>query len=176
MKRNPQNPTVVHLISHNHWDREWIFQAEYVNQWLPSFFEHLFEMLQTQPDYLFVLDGQTCIIEDYLNQLSEEEAAEKAQKIKEYAQAGRLMVGSAYIQQDWGLVSGEALVRNFLTGIRMANELGGVMRVGWLLDNFGQIAQAPQICCGFDIDGVFVWRGPELPPESIRTEFQWQAP
>ncbi|MEZ4646574.1 MAG: glycoside hydrolase family 38 C-terminal domain-containing protein, partial [Chloroflexota bacterium] len=70
----------------------------------------------------------------------------------------------------------EALVRNLLIGGKMARRYGDVMKAGWLLDNFGQIAQAPQICKGFGIEGVFVWRGVEMPPESVKTEFWWEAP
>jgi len=122
------------------------------------------------------LDGQMLMIEDYLNQLPEEEANERRRWLKKYVQAGRLMVGPAYMQPDWGLVSGEALVRNLLIGHKMAEELGGAMKVGWMLDNFGQIAQAPQIYQGFDIDGVFVWRGVAMDPEELTSEFWWEAP
>ncbi|RMD92805.1 MAG: hypothetical protein D6813_05230 [Calditrichaeota bacterium] len=171
------NPmTVIHLISHNHWDREWIFTARYVNTWLVPFFENLFKMLQSYSGYRFVLDGQTLMIEDYLNQLPESARKAQEEKIRKYVKSGRLLIGPAYLQPDWGLVSGEALVRNFLIGHRMARRLGGVMPVAWMLDNFGQIAQAPQICRGFEIEGAFVWRGPELPPQEIKTEFWWESP
>jgi mannosylglycerate hydrolase len=166
----------VHLISHNHWDREWIFTARYANRWLPTFFDNLFRRLEEQPEYRFVLDGQTLIIEDYLNQLSPDEAAARESQIRKYARRGQLLVGPAYLQPDWSLVSGESLVRNLLIGRRMAGRFGPVMAAGWLLDNFGQIAQAPQILRGFDIDGVFVWRGVEMPPEKLRTEFWWESP
>jgi mannosylglycerate hydrolase len=169
-------PTTIHLITHNHWDREWIFTAKYANRWLPTFFHNLLAKLEAEPDYRFVLDGQTLIIEDYLNQLSPNEAAARARDIRRYARRGQLQIGPAYLQPDWSLVSGEALVRNLLIGDKMARGYGPVMKAGWLLDNFGQIAQAPQIFRGFGIEGAFVWRGVEMPPEDLKTEFWWEAP
>jgi alpha-mannosidase len=55
---DPSSPFIIHLITHNPWDREWIFTVRYANRWLPTFFKNLFEMLETQPDYRFVLDGK----------------------------------------------------------------------------------------------------------------------
>lgn len=168
----------AHIISHNHWDREWIFTAKYANRWLPPFFENLFKRLEEYPEYRFVLDGQTLMIEDYLEQLSRDEASAAKRAIRKYAGEGRLLVGPAYLQPDWGLVSGEALVRNLLIGGKMAKQYGSgnVMKVGWMLDNFGQIAQAPQIYRGFGIEGAFVWRGVELPPDDLKSEFWWESP
>ncbi|NUM48049.1 MAG: hypothetical protein HUU38_25365 [Anaerolineales bacterium] len=171
-----QPPFTIHLITHNHWDREWIFTARYANRWLPTFFNNLFEMLESQPDYRFVLDGQTRIIEDYLDQLPLDEAAARARDIRKYARRGQLMLGPAYLQPDWTLVSGEALVRNLLIGDKTARKYGPVMKVAWLLDNFGQVAQAPQILKGFGIEGVFVWRGVDMPDDQLKSEFWWEAP
>jgi mannosylglycerate hydrolase len=169
-------PTTIHLITHNHWDREWIFTAKYANRWLPTFFNNLLTKLADDPDYRFVLDGQTVIIEDYLAQLPPNEAAARARDIRRFARNGQLLIGPAYLQPDWSLVSGESLVRNLLIGDRMARAYGPVMKAGWLLDNFGQIAQAPQIFSGFGIKGAFVWRGIEMPPDELKTEFWWEAP
>ncbi|HKJ68386.1 MAG TPA: glycoside hydrolase family 38 C-terminal domain-containing protein [bacterium] len=166
----------AHIVSHNHWDREWIFRAHYVNQLIPSFMENLVRMMDRYPSYKFVLDGQTLILEDYFDQLPPVEAREIRKKLRGFVEEGRLLIGPAYLQPDWGLVSGEALVRNLLIGMRMAEDLGGAMKVGWMLDNFGQIAQAPQILRGFGIDGAFVWRGVDMPPDDLRTEFWWESP
>ncbi len=168
--------TNIHIISHNHWDREWIFTAKYTNKWLLQFFNNLFEKMEGEPDYKFVLDGQTLMIDDYFDLLSDEDAITAKKRLSKFASEGRLQIGPAYLQPDWGLVSGESLVRNFLIGCRQAAKLGGIMKAGWLLDNFGQIAQAPQIFKGFGIEGCFVWRGVELDNENPLTEFWWEAP
>lgn len=166
----------VHLISHNHWDREWIFTARYTNRWLLPFFDNLLQTLEDQPAYRFVLDGQTAIIEDYLEQLSPEEIERRERQLSKFVKQGRLLVGPAYLQPDWTLVSGESLVRNLMIGHRIAERFGGVMKAGWMLDNFGQIAQAPQIYRGFGIDGVFVWRGVAMDDTALKSEFHWQSP
>ncbi|MDY7028986.1 MAG: glycoside hydrolase family 38 C-terminal domain-containing protein, partial [Spirochaetota bacterium] len=64
-------------------------------------------------------------------------------------------------------------VRNLLLGTREAEKLGARLSVGWLMDNFGQISQAVQIHKGFGLKGIFVWRGVNLPPDKVRTEFRW---
>ena len=59
----------IHIISHTHWDREWYLSSRYVNRWIPIFFENLFQMLEKEPEYRFVLDGQTAIIDDCCEEL-----------------------------------------------------------------------------------------------------------
>ncbi|MEJ2051392.1 MAG: hypothetical protein P8Y60_16420 [Calditrichota bacterium] len=161
MAEKDQRPQFIsaHIISHNHWDREWIFTAKYVNRLIPEFMENLIRMMEEYPEYKFTLDGQTLMIEDYFEQLTALEAREIKKKLTGFVREDRLMVGPAYLQPDWGLVGGESLVRNLMIGLKTAEELGGAMKVGWMLDNFGQIAQAPQIYKGFGIDSAFVWRG-----------------
>lgn len=168
----------AHIISHTHWDREWYLSSRYVNVWLVPFFQSLFDMLEKEPGYRFVLDGQTCLIEDWCEQLALQgkDPAPQRLRLAQYVRQRRLLVGPYYIQLDWQLAGEEALVRNLLIGHELARELGAVMPVGWLVDNFGQISQAPQIHRQFDLDGVFLWRGVELPPDSIRSEFTWASP
>ena len=166
----------AHIISHTHWDREWFLNSKYTNEWLIPFFDSLFNYLDKYPEYCFVLDGQTLMIEDYLEQLSDEERNESENKLKKYIGQSRLLVGPYYLQPDWNLVSGESLICNMMIGHQTAKRFGRVMKAGWLLDNFGQISQAPQIHRGFDIDGVYLWRGVEVNPDDIHTEYCWKSP
>jgi mannosylglycerate hydrolase len=136
----------------------------------------LFKLLTKYQGYYFVLDGQTLIIEDYLGQLSQRKKIKAEKKLEKYISQSRLLVGPYYLQPDWRLVSGESLLRNIIIGHQMAQKLGRVMKAGWLLDNFGQISQAPQIHKGFDINGVYLWRGIEADPEHIQSEYLWKSP
>jgi hypothetical protein len=34
----------IHIISHNHWDLEWIFTARYTKKWLIPFFKLFFRL------------------------------------------------------------------------------------------------------------------------------------
>ncbi|SHE32699.1 mannosylglycerate hydrolase [Marinitoga hydrogenitolerans DSM 16785] len=168
----------AHIISHTHWDREWFLNSEYTNEWLIPFLDSLFALLEKEKTYRFILDGQTLIIEDYLQQLAEKnmDVTSYKEKLKKYVQQKRLFIGPYYLQPDWQLTSGEALVRNLLIGHQISEEYGNVMKVGWLLDNFGQISQAVQIHKKFDIKGLFLWRGIEMEPTDINSEFLWESP
>ena len=146
----------IHIISHTHWDREWYLSSQYVNRWIPIFFENLFRMLEKEPDYRFVLDGQTSMIDDCCAQLQIEGKQGIdvfMDTLKKYVQEGRIIVGPYYLQPDWQLISEEALIRNMLYGKEISEALGGGSQTGWLLDNFGQISQTSQIHEQFGMKG-----------------------
>lgn len=169
----------IHIISHTHWDREWYLSSQYVNRWIPIFFENLFRMLEKEPDYRFVLDGQTSMIDDCCAQLQIEGKQGIdvfMDTLRKYVQEGRIIVGPYYLQPDWQLISEEALIRNMLYGKEISEVLGGGSQTGWLLDNFGQISQTSQIHEQFGMKGIVVWRGVEFSPEKIRSEFCWESP
>ena len=55
------------LVLHTHWDREWRYPLWENRMYLCNMVDELLHILDTQPDYRsFVMDGQTVIIEDYL--------------------------------------------------------------------------------------------------------------
>lgn len=168
----------VHIISHTHWDREWFLNSPFTNEWLLGFFDSLFTMLEKEPEYRFILDGQTLMIEDYLDELEKQgrNKQEYIEKIERYAKEKRLLPGPYYLQPDWQLVSGESLIRNLLIGTSIALQFGACMRAGWLLDNFGQISQTVQIHKSFGLKGLFVWRGVEMDPKDVKLEFLWESP
>lgn len=168
----------VHIISHTHWDREWYLNSKFVNRWIPIFFDALFEMMEKEPEYRFVLDGQTSILDDCYGELERngQDVDAFQETLKMYVEEGRIILGPYYLQPDWQLISGEALVRNMLYGKQMSEEMGGGTTTGWLLDNFGQISQAPQIHKQFGMNGIVVWRGVEFEPEQLNSEFEWQSP
>jgi len=57
----------VHMVSHTHWDREWYLTFQEFRFLLVKLMDRLISLLETNPDYkYFVLDGQTIILEDYL--------------------------------------------------------------------------------------------------------------
>src|SRR5712692_6030368 len=59
-------------------------------------------------------------------------------------------------------------------GLQRAAEFGEPMRVGYVPDCFGHIAQLPQIFRGFGIDNAVFWRG--VGAEAQKSEFYWAAP
>lgn len=165
----------VRILSHTHWDREWYLPSRYTREWLTPFFESLLERLEEHSQFRFMLDGQTILLEDYL-EVGGPRAQSLVSGLRKYIENGQLLAGPYYLQPDWNLAGGEVLIRNLLIGTRDARKLGACMSCGWLPDNFGQAAQTVQIHREFGLSGLFVWRGIELSPEQIRTELIWESP
>ncbi|MBA3297628.1 MAG: hypothetical protein H0U19_11915 [Acidobacteria bacterium] len=158
----------VHLISHTHWDREWYLTREQFRLRLVDLVDRVLEMLRDDSGYAyFHLDGQTIVLEDYL-----ELHPEKADELRGLIRAGRLLVGPWYVMPDEFLVSGESLVRNLALGHRMARAFGGSMPVGYLPDLFGHVGQMPQILRQFGLDNAILWRGFGGP----QAEYWWESP
>ena len=132
--------------------------------------DRLLHLLETAPDYKhFMLDGQSIILEDYL-----EIRPDRRQDIARQVQSGRLLVGPWYVSPDTYLASGESIIRNLQIGIAIARQFGRPMMVGYLPDSFGHIAHLPAILAGFGISAAVIWRGVggSLPA----SEFFWRAP
>lgn len=160
------------LVSHTHWDREWYLTFQEYRMRLLKVMDKLLRVLEEVPEFKsFTLDGQTAVLEDFL-----EVAPEKASLIRRYVSEGRLLIGPWFTQPDESLASPEALVRNLLIGHRMAAMYGSVMKVGYLPDTFGHVPQLPQILHGFDIDNFVFMRGMGDEAEELGIEFLWEAP
>lgn len=164
--------TAVFIVPHTHWDREWYLTFEEYRFFLVECLDRVFQLLEEMPHFVFTLDGQVIPVLDYL-----EVRPERRPLLEHYVREGRLKIGPWYVQPDEFLVSAEALIRNLLLGTSVAETFGDVMRVGYLPDSFGHIAQLPQILKGFGIDTVFLWRGADLACDAAGgSEFCWQAP
>jgi alpha-mannosidase len=166
----PGAPLTIHVVSHTHWDREWYLPFELFRVKLVRLIDRLLQILAADPAYAhFTLDGQTVVLEDYL-----EVRPERAADLRGYVEQGRLLVGPWYVLPDEFLVSGEALIRNFLRGGQIAAGFGGGMPVGYIPDPFGHISQMPQILRGFGMDWAVFWRG--FGSDARGVEFWWEGP
>ena len=135
--------TTVHIISHSHWDREWYLPFEKHRVKLIELMDNAMELFEKDERYPnFHLDGQTIVLDELYLDISPGEPR-RTEKI--CAQEGRFHVGPWYILQDEFLTSGEAAVRNLLTGMREAKEFGGLCPVGYFPDAFGNAGQMPQL-------------------------------
>ncbi|MTH53923.1 hypothetical protein GKZ89_10950 [Bacillus mangrovi] len=160
--------TEVHVLNHTHWDREWYESFEEFRYKLRNGMRYVDELLSSGRIESFFLDGQTIVLEDYQEIVSEEEYA----RFTAWIQKGKIEVGPWYLLADEFLVSGESIVKNLETGIKKAKELGSSWKIGYLPDTFGHASQMPQIFKGFGIDTALVWRG----AVSDRYETMWEAP
>ncbi|MBP8130429.1 MAG: alpha-mannosidase, partial [Candidatus Hydrogenedentes bacterium] len=127
-------PREMHVISNTHWDREWLFDFQETRMLLAEMFDKLLDILDARPDYkAFLMDGQVIPVEDYL-----EVRPENRERLVGHVRAGRLQIGPWYTDPECFCVGGESLVRNLLYGHRVANALGGVMKVGYTPFSYGQ--------------------------------------
>ena len=164
------DPLTVAVVPHTHWDREWYVPFQTFRLHLVRVLDVVLDLLERDPTYShFLLDGQTAMVDDYL-----EVRPEAEQRIAALAAAGRLALGPWHSQPDEFLVSGETLVRNLQRGLARSAELGGTMHVGYLPDSFGHAAQIPQLLRLAGIGHAVVFRG--VPDAVESTAFWWEAP
>src|SRR5919106_207240 len=161
--------TTVGIVPHTHWDREWYAPFQVFRARLVHLLDELLPLLERDLSYArFLLDGQTVVIDDYL-----EVRPEAAETLRRLAASGRLSVGPWMVLMDEFMVSGETIVRDLQLGQRRATELGGAMPVGYLPDMFGHIAQMPQLLRLAGFGHAVVWRG--VPSAITQTAFSWEA-
>jgi alpha-mannosidase len=156
------------VVPHTHWDREWYRPFQSFRLALVRLVDKVLDMLEADRRFVFTLDGQLQTVDDYLEVRPEAEP-----RIRALVEEGRLAVGPWQTLVDEFLVSGEAIVRNLERGLARGDELGGAMRIGYLPDMFGHVAQMPQILRLAGIEQAVVWRGV---PEAIdRHSFLWRG-
>ncbi len=159
---------MIYVICHTHWDREWFAPSSITNEWLKELFKRLFNLIEKNKEYTYVLDGQTLILEDLLN-----EAPEVEHKVRSYVKSGNLIIGPFYAQIDFRISPESAIVKNLQIGQQDMNRFGVNTRVSWMVDNFGFISQLPQLLRRYDIEGAFLWRGVSF--DKPVTEFFWKS-
>jgi alpha-mannosidase len=158
------------LVPHTHWDREWYQTFQQFRMRLVHVVDALLDILDGDGAFShFMLDGQTIVLDDYLEVQPQQE-----ERLRRYIRAGRIQVGPWYVQPDEFLVSSESLIRNLQIGLRRAADFGEPMRMGYVPDCFGHIAQLPQILRGFGMESAVFWRG--VGAEASKSEFFWTAP
>ena len=159
------------LVSHTHWDREWYRTYQAFRARLIDAVDRVLELLDDDPGWCFVLDGQTIVVEDYLAIRPDQE-----DRLATACRAGKLAIGPWYVQPDSLLPSGESHVRNLLEGRRVGKEFGPVSTVAYTPDSFGHPAQFPQIFSGFGLNGFVYWRGNGDELDSLPPVYHWAAP
>lgn len=173
----------VYILSHSHWDREWYLPYEEHHMRLVELMDDLLELFETDPDFhSFHLDGQTIILDDYLQVRPENET-----KVREAIAKGKLQIGPFYILQDDFLISSESNVRNMLIGHAECERFGQAVPLGYFPDTFGNMGQTPQLMKLANLDTAAFGRGVKpigfdnevLADESYTSQFSemhWQGP
>ncbi len=165
-------PIEAVLVAHTHWDREWYLPFQQFRARLVGVVDYVIELLERDERFTsFTLDGQSVVVEDYLEIRPENQA-----RLRALVRAGRLLIGPWYVLPDEFLTSEEAILRNLLLGQAIARQFGRSMDVGYVPDPFGHIGQLPQILRGFGIESAMFSRGMGDEGETLGAEFRWRAP
>lgn len=168
MKDSLDKKWKLHIVSHTHWDREWYMTFQQFRRRFVKMMDHLLEIFEGNPEFkCFTMDGQTIILNDYL-----EIRPEKRELIMTLVKEERIIIGPWFTQPNEFMVSGEAMIRNLILGYRECGKLGNVMKVCYLPDAFGHISQLPQVMAGFGIQDAVLWRGL---PRGSKSVFKWKG-
>lgn len=159
------------LVTHSHWDREWYRTFQAFRARLVDMIDTVIAHLSHDPDFRFLLDGQTIVLEDYL-----EIRPERRDELRSACESGRIAIGPWYVQPDSLLPSGEAHVRNLLEGRRVGRSFGPVSKTAYTPDSFGHPAQFPQLLRGFGLAPFVYWRGNGDEIDALPAEYLWQSP
>jgi alpha-mannosidase len=159
------------FVSHTHWDREWYRTYQAFRARLVDTVDRVLELIEADPDYRFHLDGQSVILEDYL-----EVRPGRRSDLVRAAQGGRMSLGPWYVQPDSLMPSGESHIRNLLEGRRVAQAVGPVSAIAYTPDSFGHPAQFPQLFDGFGLSAFVYARGSGLELQKLPSEYRWVAP
>ncbi|MBR2506495.1 MAG: hypothetical protein IKB70_06190 [Bacilli bacterium] len=167
------------VISHTHWDREWYLPFENFRLKLVHLIDRLLKILEKNKNYIFHLDAQCVVLEDYL-----ELRPYNKQILCDYIKSGNIIIGPWYLQSDLYYSGGEATIRNLNYGIEIANQYGKCSNIGYCADQFGIISQLPQILSNYGIDTFIFGRGYTLArkdengekyEEPHKCEFKWRG-
>ena len=165
MKRIP-----AYIVPTTHWDREWVMTLGQYRARLGDMLDKALELVEKKyPGYLFMLDGQSIVLSDYLDI-----RPENRERLTAALKEGTLVAGPWYVLADQELESYEATVRNLHYGCELVEQLGGKpMMEGYVPDSFGCMAALPQILNEFGIESA---NFSHSNPGFEKTECRWYAP
>lgn len=168
------------LYPHTHWDREWYWSFDAYQAQLVHVVQDIINKLESGQLPVFMLDGQTSLVDDALALRPELGA-----RVKALVKSGKMTIGPWFVLADQMLVSGESLIRNLARGLKSSIAYGVSLpdeqtisetMIGYNPDTFGHSADLPQILRLFGIDKAVVWRGvPDL-GSGDQAIFDWQSP
>lgn len=136
----------VWCVGHTHIDVAWLWTLAVTEDKTVRSFSTVLELMKRYPEYKFMSS------QPQLYKYVKENAPEAYEEIKQRVAEGRWEVeGGMFVEADCNLASGEALVRQFIHGLRFfKEEFNKDNKILWLPDVFGYSAALPQIIkkCG----------------------------
>jgi mannosylglycerate hydrolase len=83
----------AHYISGTHWDREWYRPFQEFRVLLVRLIDELLDLMEENEEFrYFQLDGQTCVLEDYI-----EIRPENRDRLARLIREGRILIGPCFI-------------------------------------------------------------------------------
>ncbi|MBD3354093.1 MAG: hypothetical protein GF364_21605 [Candidatus Lokiarchaeota archaeon] len=166
---------INHIISHTHWDREWYLPFQNFRFRLVKTIDRCIEIFNKEIGFKhFNLDGQTIVLEDYL-----EIKPENKKILTQYIKEGKIGIGPWYLQCSPWLQTGEGIIRNLLYGYKMCERFQTKpVNLGYIPDQFIMPPMLPQIFKGFNIENTAFTRtmNDQYEKDKITTEFYWESP
>jgi alpha-mannosidase len=139
---NPAIPRpVVHAMGHAHIDVAWLWPLRVTRGKAARTFSTALALMEQFPAYTFTQS------QPHLYKMVSQDDPALFKRVKARIAEGRWnATGGTWVEMDTNIPSGEALVRQFLYGMRFfERELGARPEVLWLPDVFGYSAALPQI-------------------------------
>ncbi|SFH55231.1 glycoside hydrolase family 38 C-terminal domain-containing protein [Pisciglobus halotolerans] len=161
----------AYLVQHTHWDREWYFTTEDAKVLSDQVFTEALTELEKNKNVNFYLDGQTSIVDEYV-----ELNPEMLPLIKKLNKEKRLFIGPWFTQTDALLVDAESIFRNLIIGINdTIDKYEKPSMLGYLPDTFGFNAQMPTLLVHAGIDNILFWRGTDFEKLVQSPYFKWNG-
>ncbi len=162
----------TYVVGHTHIDVAWLWRLKHTREKAQRSFTTVLRFMEQYDEYVFL---QT---QPQLYKYIKEDCPELYEKIKERVAEGRWEAdGGMWVEADCNLSSGEALVRQFLHGIRFfKQEFGKKCEYLWLPDVFGYSWALPQILKQCELNTFMTtkisWNQYNTIPHDL---FQWKG-
>jgi len=156
----------ITLVGHAHIDMNWLWDTAETKKVTHDTFRQVLDFMEEFPQFTFSQSQASTY--RYIEELDPAMFARIRQRVRE----GRWeLLGGMVDESDTNLSGGEALARSFLMGQRyFLSRFEKMAKVGWLPDDFGHIAQLPQL---LQLAGMSAFYGhrcmPQLGP------FRWEG-
>ncbi|MEM0282506.1 MAG: hypothetical protein QXF00_05370, partial [Desulfurococcaceae archaeon] len=113
-----KNKYMVFLASYAHIDSEWLWSIDETRSICISTIEKVLKLMKKYPQLKFIQSSLICI--DLLKGIKQE----IIQDVRKAVDEGRWDASGTYVEFDANMSSGESILRQFLYGAKLANEIG----------------------------------------------------
>ncbi|MEM4490233.1 MAG: glycoside hydrolase family 38 C-terminal domain-containing protein [Desulfurococcaceae archaeon] len=134
-----KNKYMVFLASYAHIDSEWLWSIDETRSICISTIEKVLKLMKKYPQLKFIQSSLICI--DLLKGIKQE----IIQDVRKAVDEGRWDASGTYVEFDANMSSGESILRQFLYGAKLANEIGIKPTTLFLADSFGFPSTIPKL-------------------------------